>query len=110
MATGASEASLHACGLDAAESGALGQLARRPELSSAALCLRWYKRADVGWVTPSYHNYRRQHCVYDDTSAHTPFEGIPVIWRRPPSPGMATGLSEASLHACELHAAESGAL
>ena len=43
MATGASEASLHACGLDAAESGALGQLARWSEVSSAALSLRSYK-------------------------------------------------------------------
>ena len=25
-------------------------------------------------------NYRPQHCVCDDTSAQTPFEGIPVIW------------------------------
>ena len=24
-------------------------------------------------------NYRPQHCVYDGTSAQTPFEGIPVI-------------------------------
>ena len=24
-------------------------------------------------------NYRPQHCVYHDTSAHTPFGGIPVV-------------------------------
>ena len=45
------------------------------------MLVSWTLRNQV--LSDNWHgglNYHRQHCVYDGTSAQTPFECIPVIW------------------------------